>query len=606
MRPTIRRVSVVGALAPAVAVLVISGTAHGTVSTQAIALTGTDGPLGPNQGTGVFFGTLDGQPCINNVGQVAFRGLNNASGTPQGMWVYSGGINSNVALSGGPRPGGGTYPTGTSNINTTQINDAGQWAFRLGASSGIFADSSGNNSSPTRVALAGDTAPGTGSATYSTTSAVASGAPLLNQAGQIGYIGNFTAGTGSPAVSISTGSNNSAGLYIGSAASPTLALRQAQPLADSSVVAGGLNGVGLSPSDPNADASGNTRIGTLSAGSLSINGSGQYVIQSSLQGTNVVTGTGVGSNSTVIVSNRGGSFSVLARAGMIAPDANGNSTVGNANGGTDLYRAISSSQIGFNNLGHVAFTSSLRNAAGTSTNTGALFTDIGGGPIRMIAKNGAAMPPIYGYGDNSGTPLTAFTGLNWSSQSGIIAINSRDTMVWSSFYGASQSGFFTYDPTGTFRKVVVNGDVATGATSPTAGDIVKFSSLQGVPAINALGQMVFNSILNSTLGGVSGVTGNNSGLFAMDWDGTLMCIAQKGMLFHVGPGVDRTVASFGYSTGIGGQDGHTVSLNDYGQFTYTLSFSDGSSGVFVTNIPAPASGVMLGLGGLVATRRRRK
>jgi MYXO-CTERM domain-containing protein len=593
------------AIAPALAITLVCGQAIATLTPpQPIALTGTDGPLGPNQGVGFFFGLLDGVPSINNNGQVAFRGLNNDVGTPQGMWIYSGGLNSNVALSGGAQPGGGTYPAGTSNINSTQINDASQWAFRLGASSGIFADPSGNNTNPTRVALAGDTAPGTGGATYST-SAVASGMPLINQAGQVGYIGNYTTNTGSPLVTISSPNNNSAGLYIGSAAAPTLVLRQAQPLADASVSAGGLSGVGLSPSDPNADATGNTRIGSFNAGSLAMNGNGQYAIECALQGTNVVTGTGVGSNSTAIVSNRGGSFNVLARAGMIAPDANGDSTTGNANGGTDLYRSISSSQIGFNNLGHVAFTSSLRNAGGTSTNTGALFTDVGGGPIRMIAKNGATMPNIYRYGDTSGVPLATFAGLNWGLQSGITVINSRDNLLWSSSYGASQSGYFTYDAAGTFRNVVSGGDVATGATSPTSGDTVKFSSLQGVPAMNGLGQIVFTSILNSTLGGVSGLNGNNSGLFAVDWDGSLMCIAQKGTLFHVGPGDDRTVSGFNFQSGIGGQDGHTVSLNDYGQFTFTLSFADGSSGVFVTNIPAPGAATLLGLGGLVALRRRR-
>src|SRR5437764_11179312 len=55
---------------------------------RTIALTGTDGVYGPNQGTGVTFNLLDGQCAINLSGQVVFRGADVATGgLPNGVWM---------------------------------------------------------------------------------------------------------------------------------------------------------------------------------------------------------------------------------------------------------------------------------------------------------------------------------------------------------------------------------------------------------------------------------------------------------------------------------------------------------------------------------------
>ncbi|MBY0263124.1 MAG: PEP-CTERM sorting domain-containing protein, partial [Phycisphaerales bacterium] len=71
--------------------------------------------------------------------------------------------------------------------------------------------------------------------------------------------------------------------------------------------------------------------------------------------------------------------------------------------------------------------------------------------------------------------------------------------------------------------------------------------------------------------------------------------------------------------GNGGQDGRALALNDMGEFvvsldlgTYTTATSGAGtssitySGLFVfKGIPAPGASVLLGLGGLLAARRRR-
>jgi hypothetical protein len=80
-----------------------------------------------------------------------------------------------------------------------------------------------------------------------------------------------------------------------------------------------------------------------------------------------------------------------------------------------------------------------------------------------------------------------------------------------------------------------------------------------------------------------------------------------------GAGVDlRTVADggIGFTTGSGGLDGRGASFSDTGFLVYRLSFTDGSSGVFVSQLtPVPEPGAVLGLAaaGLLAGRwvRRR-
>src|SRR5262245_949324 len=335
-----------------------------SVTIRPVALTGTDGPLGPGMGSGVTFTTLDQQqPSVNILGQVAFRGNASTTGTPQGMWIFGGLSNTNVAMAGGAQPGGGTYTSGTTGIvNSMQINANGDWAMRLGASTGLFASSSGV---PGRTMLGTDVAPGTGGATYSN---CASGMPLFNAAGQSGYIANLTVGTGSPPVSISGATANAQGIWVGAPGATNLVARQ-----NDAVLA--------------LDAGGNVRLGTFTNLSMAMNGAGRYGVTAALQGS-VTTGTGAGSNASIIASNRTGSLEVIARVGNAAPDATG------APHPTDLFRSFGSTAIGFNDAGHVAFISSLRNAAGTQTAFSALYTDVGSGVLRQVTRTGDALPTI--------------------------------------------------------------------------------------------------------------------------------------------------------------------------------------------------------------------
>ncbi len=541
---------------------------------QPIALTGTDGIYGPNQGPGITFVSIGGQqPSFNDSGQAIFRASNSLAGTPQGVWTHSSGLNTNVAIAGGPRPGGGTYPTGSSSVfNSTLINNAGQTAFRLGAQTGLFSDV---GSGMDRVALAGDIAPGTGSATYAT-SAVATGTPLFNQAGQTAYIGNLTTGTGTPPVVITAGINNASGIWSGTPGTSTLKLRQ--------------NDAMLS-----LDAGGNVRAGSFSNLTMGFNGNGRFITVANLQG-NVQTGNTVG-NDTMIVSDRGGSVEVVARRGNAAPDATGSPSANN-------FRSFSTSQLGFNDNGRVAFSGTLRDAAGVQSSTGAFFTDTGTGTLRMVANAGQALPVVY---DRNGNPLSEFSGVTWGISYNNPVINDNDLLVFSpsglgNTGGTNNTGgIFSMDPLGTITKIMRNGDIAVPGGAPDGSNAFFLSP--GNIQLNDAGQIAFTSTLTGL--GVSVGLGNGNSLWATDLAGELVKIARTGDLFEVLPGDFRLITGIGGLNSTGGQDGHAISFNAAGMLAFELDFSDGSSGIFTASVPEPATALLLAAGMVVCVRRKR-
>lgn len=560
----------------AMAVLTLCvGQAFAGITYRTVALTGQVGEYGPGQGTAVYT-ALNSQAAINGNGQVLFRG--DLSTGVSGLWLNSAGVNTTRALGGTAMPGGGTYATNVT-FNSANLNNNANIAFRLSASTGIFGDI-GNGQGMGRLGYTGDVATGTGGATFSS---IASGMPLMNASGQIAYLGSLATGTGSPPVVISGATANYGGLWVGGpgVGNQSLVLRQND------------NVLSL-------DGSGAVRVGTITSGNLtlSFNNNGKYAIQTTLQGT-VTTGNGVGANANAILTNRTGSLTALARSNDVAPDAVGGM------GGTDLYRSFSSGAIGLNNLNHVAFQATLKNAAGTQTSTGTFFTDTGTGTLRAIARQGTALPTITSM---TGAALTEFNGVTWGSAFDRPAINNVDNMAFittgmGNTGGTNNTGaIMTYDTSGNFHKVVRSGDVAIVGGSPLGSDafFLSFSSL----AFNDAGQVAFNASLTGA--SVSVGLGNGSALFAADTDGTLYMLARTGDSFTVAPGDVRVVTSISNVGNTGGADGRTMSLNQNGYISFGLDFSNGTSGVFVAHVPAPTTVSGFGLALLAAARRRRR
>lgn len=553
-----------------------------------VALTGTDGPLGPGMGTGVTFTDIGGQqPSLNNSGQVAFRGNASTAGTPQGLWLHTAGVNNNLAMAGGAMPGGGTYTAGSTGIiNSMLVNQQGHVAFRLGASTGLFGDSGAGMG---RLMLTGDFAPGTSTGTLATYASSASGMPLLNHNGQSAFIANLAASTvPDPDVVFTSGIANAAGVWIGTpgAGNQSLAMRQNDTLLA-------------------VDPSGNTRVGALSGNlTLSFNDNAHFIMQGALQGSNVTTGTGAGSNSTAMFSNIGGTVGLLARAGSAAPDAAG------APSATDLFRNFSTGGVAINNNGRVAFSGTLRNAAGTQTSTGAFFSDHQGGVLRQVARFGDALPSVYAANDSSASsPLAEFAGVTWGFSYNNVVMNNGDLLVFTATGLGNTGGtnnrdaVLSRDASGVLRKILRSGDVAV-ANDPLSTDFsnTRFLGVSNVQ-LNALGQMAMSVTLTGT--GVSVGLGNGVAIFGCDAGGPLQLIARTGDFFTVAPGDVRVIASIGGLTNSGGHDGRAVMLNDRGVLAFELNFVGGTSGIFTATVPAPAAGALLALAGLAGARRRR-
>jgi hypothetical protein len=162
------------------------------------------------------------------------------------------------------------------------------------------------------------------------------------------------------------------------------------------------------------------------------------------------------------------------------------------------------------------------------------------------------------------------------------------------------------DQAGDLHRVVRVGDNPLGGPDPLSTGGTGTSTFSGISGLtlNAAGQVAFTG--NLTGPGVSVGLGNGSTLWATDLDGALVMIARTGTSFTDGLGNTHTISSIGFFGGTGNQDGHTSTFNDNGDLAFTLSFSDGTQGAFVTHIPAPGAASLLALGGLVTARRRRR
>jgi len=121
------------------------------------------------------------------------------------------------------------------------------------------------------------------------------------------------------------------------------------------------------------------------------------------------------------------------------------------------------------------------------------------------------------------------------------------------------------------------------------------------PMMNDMGQVAFCVVTSD--GGV--------GVWGTDLAGVLHLVVKTGDALEVAPGDFRTVNDL-VLTGIGSSSGGKSSgFNDQGQLAFWASFTDGSSGVFISNavaVPEPATFALAAIGCAAALwqyRRRR-
>jgi hypothetical protein len=114
------------------------------------------------------------------------------------------------------------------------------------------------------------------------------------------------------------------------------------------------------------------------------------------------------------------------------------------------------------------------------------------------------------------------------------------------------------------------------------------------PSFNAAGQTAFMAagyrLENEA------VVENAFGIWGQDRAGTLRLVARVGQNLEIGAGDEREIASLAFASNTGGEDGKPRGLNDLGQIVFRAAFTDGSSGIFVSDAlttPEPRCGAML-------------
>jgi hypothetical protein len=233
----------------------------------------------------------------------------------------------------------------------------------------------------------------------------------------------------------------------------------------------------------------------------------------------------------------------------------------------------------FNNAGQVAF---------SDTNNG-VWSDASG-TLALVARLGSQAP-----GMPDGVNFASFNSLvlnrvvmNNAGHTAFSATTTTGSGVWS-------------EGSGSLALVAHSGNQAPG--TPIG---VNFGGFTGNnPSLNDAGQTAFQAGLTGS--GVSPT--NNFGIWATDLTGALQLIARTGDLLEVGPCDFRTISLLRFRGETGNSDGRPSAFNNQGQLAFFARFTDGTSGIFVSNrvaIPEPGTILLLGFaaGAAIVVRAR--
>jgi hypothetical protein len=146
---------------------------------------------------------------------------------------------------------------------------------------------------------------------------------------------------------------------------------------------------------------------------------------------------------------------------------------------------------------------------------------------------------------------------------------------------------------GALELLALEGEVAPGTGGLHFGDIEAFE-------LNDLGQTAF-------VADIDGLSGR--GLFLVDPGEPPQLVARGEGWLELAPGDERQVSGVNVSLESADflSEQERGALNDVGELVFSLSFYDGTSGIFVTSVPEPgglASGLAVALA-LAGLRRRR-
>ena len=297
-----------------------------------------------------------------------------------------------------------------------------------------------------------------------------------------------------------------------------------------------------------------------------VNHNGQLAFKATLQDP---TGRVLEDGHSIVAENEDFSLRLVAREGEDAPgtiaaqfttDPFGNPTI--------------------NGQGQTAFNGFLRGPNIDDTNNVGIWTEGSGTGLELLARKGSIAPQSGGavFSTLSRPVLNnlgqvAFVGTVTGDN--VEFINDRG--IWSQ-QGRERS----------LSLVARENDPAPG----TAGAL--FSNLS-LPTLNSAGQLAFFG----TVRGAEVTSRNDGAIWAQDLAGEFQLIAREGEPFDVSddPTIPdlRIIRSLSFLVGTGNEDGRPSGFNDRGQLAFAAAFTDGSEGIFVSNlvaVPEPSTLLM--------------
>jgi hypothetical protein len=481
----------------------------------------------------IYFG-----PVINDAGQVAFRadlaGTGVDATNDQGVWSEGSGALDLVARVGSPAPGApdGVHFGRRSDLELFEpvINSAGQTAF-YGAltdgSVGIWSEGSGSLALVAHDGMQVSGAPEGANHNFGLLRDFLADLPYLNDAGQTAFWANLSG----------EGVDNTNDWAVWSDASGSLGM----------VARAGTPAPGV-PEGVNFDSFFVLR-GFNNAGQTAFFG--------------FVTGEGVDpSNDQGIWSEGSGSLALVARSGNPAPGTPSGVHI------REFFYPVT-----INNAGQTLFSGWLTGDGVDATNDEGLWLDTSG-TVTLVARSGDPAP-----GTPDGVRFAPFSNLTANAirplnDAGQVAF--RGQLTGTGVTSTNDLGIWVEgDDSG--QLVARTGDLAPGTTGG-----IRFNGL-GRPALNDAGQVAFR-------GDLTGSSNSNLGIWATNEDGVLQLIARKGSLLEVAPGDSRTISDLGFVTDSGNSDGRPSAFNDLGQLVYWARFTNGTQGVFVSNVVAHLPG----------------
>jgi hypothetical protein len=314
---------------------------------------------------------------------------------------------------------------------------------------------------------------------------------------------------------------------------------------------------------------------SLTFTNLSLNPAGQTVFVARLNG-----GSATDANRNGIWISDADSVDLFIRSGTQAP--------GTAAG--TVFRAFFG--VAIDPAGHVAFEANLLGGDVTNANETGIWANRGG-PLELFLREGDPVPQISGsaqFGEFYGQTLVLNAAgemafISFVTGTGITSAN--DTAIWNT----AGDGL---------ELVAREGSHAPGTLSAV---FAGFGNDSG-PVLNAHGRSAF--VARLTGAGVNST--NDRGIWAEDIDGELRLIAREGDILEVAPGDWRQMSFVNFLGQSGIVDGRGSGFNDLGQVAFTASFTDGTSGAFVSNmvaVPEPAAVLLVAVGGIAGVMLRR-